>query len=58
MDGLRWGASYFLLLDFHLYPPILNAVQFSAALAAGVILNAVAKRPNFYSAAVYLSQSF
>ncbi|KIW19993.1 hypothetical protein PV08_00568 [Exophiala spinifera] len=29
----------------------------SAALAAGVILKALAQRPNFYSAAVYLSQS-
>ncbi|KAJ9633268.1 E3 ubiquitin-protein ligase hrd1 [Knufia peltigerae] len=29
----------------------------SAALAAGVVLKALAQRPNFYSAAVYLSQS-
>ncbi|KEF59527.1 uncharacterized protein A1O9_04371 [Exophiala aquamarina CBS 119918] len=29
----------------------------SSALAAGVILKALAQRPNFYSAAVYLSQS-
>ncbi|KIW56164.1 hypothetical protein PV05_04844 [Exophiala xenobiotica] len=32
-------------------------VQASTALAAGVILKALAQRPNFYSAAVYLSQS-
>ncbi|KAK4942338.1 E3 ubiquitin-protein ligase hrd1 [Elasticomyces elasticus] len=30
---------------------------FSTALAGGVILKALAQRPNFYSAAVYLSQS-
>jgi E3 ubiquitin-protein ligase synoviolin len=29
----------------------------STALAAGVVVKALAQRPNFYSAAVYLAQS-
>ena len=41
-------------------PSLLDAnhvEQVSTALAGGVILKALAQRPNFYSAAVYLSQS-
>jgi E3 ubiquitin-protein ligase synoviolin len=54
VDGVRWGKRP-RPLDIDL--GVLTPLQVSTALAAGVILKALAQRPNFYSAAVYLSQS-
>ena len=55
MDGLRWGMYRHLS---GLFFSVLTPKQVSTALAASVILKALAQRPNFYSAAVYSSQSF
>ncbi|EXJ74125.1 uncharacterized protein A1O5_02419 [Cladophialophora psammophila CBS 110553] len=58
---IRWTAyagvcttAIYLFVSRSLTLPLPQA---STALAAGVILKALAQRPNFYSAAVYLSQS-
>ena len=52
MDRVRRSRSSSELARSHAYAP-----QVSTALAAGVVVKALAQRPNFYSAAVYLAQS-
>ena len=54
MDRIRWSRSSSELVRSYV---LTYAPQVSTALAAGVVVKALAQRPNFYSAAVYLAQS-
>jgi hypothetical protein len=54
---MRWTAYAGVGLTSSNQTVMTNIFKVSTALAAGVVVKALAQRPNFYSAAVYLAQS-
>jgi hypothetical protein len=54
---MRWTAYAGVGLTCSTQTAMTNIFKVSTALAAGVVVKALAQRPNFYSAAVYLAQS-